>query len=650
VSRAVWSPDGEYVKQTRLFQWMNKLGYTDYDAFYRQSIDDISWFWEEVIKELDIRWEEPYRNVLDRSKGIQWPIWFEHGKLNVTTNAVEKWLHHPYDQNKQALIYENEQGDHSALTYGELAEQVRAVAQGLVHHGLRRGDRVLIYMPLIPESVVSMLAIARVGAIFTPVFSGFAADAVQKRIEAAEAKFIITADGFTRRGKVVNMKEVVDQAVQQTDVERVFVVSHVGLPSAIYTGRDVTWHSLLKTGQQQASDRTDNACDTAADDPFMLIYTSGTTSKPKGIVHTHAGFPLKAAFDAGICMDLRAEDTMLWITDMGWMMGPFLVFGTLLNGSTMVLYDGSPDHPHPYRIWELVDKHRVTHLGLSPTFVRSLMKHDIEPIRNYSLESLKLFGSTGEPWNDDPWLWLFEKVGQRNIPIFNYSGGTEISGGIFGNVLVKPIAPVGFNSALPGMAADVFDQNGQRVTGEVGELVLKQPWVGMANGFWQEPERYLQTYWSRWPNVWLHGDWVKVTEDGYWYITGRSDDTLNIAGKRLGPAEMESLLVEHPLVKEAATIGAPHPVKGEVAVCFVVLYQPQADLDQVQHELMAHVEQRLGKALKPAEIHVVQDLPKTRNAKIMRRVIRSAYLGHEAGDLSALENPETVDLIQRCRS
>lgn len=651
MGRPVWTPNQEYVEQTRIYRWMQKLGYSTYEEFYQASIHDIAWFWEEVFKELNIQWEEPYSNTLDLTNGIQWPDWFHGGKMNVTINAVDKWLDKPERRRKPAIIYENERGESQSLTYEQLASHVLTLAKGLIRYGLQKGDRVLLYMPLIPETVVAMLAIARVGAIFTPVFSGFASDAVQKRIEAAKAKFIITADGTIRRGKVIQMKKVVDQALEQIAVDRVFIVNRLGSDPEYSNGRDVSWDSLIRAGQSETTEKVEQATSsTAANDPFMLIYTSGTTSKPKGIVHTHHGFPVKAAFDAGICMDLQVNDRMLWITDMGWMMGPFLVFGTLLNGSTMILYDGSPDFPHPYRIWELVERYQVTHLGLSPTFVRSIMKHQAEPIHRYQLASLKLFASTGEPWNDDPWLWLYSDVGQGKIPIFNYSGGTEISGGILGNVLIKPIVPVGFNCALPGMAADVFDTEGRSVTEEVGELVLKQPWVGMANGFWLEPERYLHTYWSRWPDIWVHGDWVKRTEDGYWYITGRSDDTLNIAGKRLGPAEMESVLVAHPLVKEAATIGAPHPVKGEVAICFVVLNQPPENQEHLEQKLVDHVGQKLGKALAPKEIHIVEDLPKTRNAKIMRRVIRSAYLGLEAGDLSALENPETLHLIQRCRS
>lgn len=663
-SQVAWTPSQSYIQETRIYQWLHKLGFEDYASFYEKSIEDIEWFWTEVLRELQLEWYTPYHQTLNLEQGPEWAKWFVGGQTNVYLNAVERWQREERVWQKPAILWENERSEKRQLTYAELAQAVDAAAYGLKALGLHKGDNVLLYLPMVPETVITMLACSKIGAIFTPIFSGFAIDGVQKRIEASQPKIIVTADSFWRKNKRIPMKAVVDEVLQnETGVRHVIVVSNddSAEEDTSWTAnpdRDVSWKWLVSQGVLKQTERMDSQ------DPFMLIYTSGTTSRPKGIVHTHTGFPFKAAFDAGICMDLKQEDTMLWVTDMGWMMGPFLVYGTLLNGSTMMLYDGSPDFPTSNRIWELVEENQITHLGISPTLIRAMMsKWSPDEQTEKALSSLRVFGSTGEPWNPEPWLWLFEKVGQKQVPIFNYSGGTEISGGIFGNILTLPIAATGFNTALPGMDARIYRADGEELEepGTVGELVLKQPWVGMANGFWQEPERYVETYWSRWSNTWVHGDWVHRDEEGNWYITGRSDDTLNIAGKRMGPAEMESILVEHPLVKEAGTIGVPDAIKGETAVCFVVLHdgavsssgdemlEQSVDSAELEKELRELIQRKLGRALSPKGIHIVKDLPKTRNAKIMRRVIRSAYLGLELGDISALEDPLTVEYIRACQ-
>jgi acetyl-CoA synthetase len=378
----------------------------------------------------------------------------------------------------------------------------------------------------------------------------------------------------------------------------------------------------------------------------MLIYTSGTTGRPKGAVHTHCGFPLKAAMDMALGLDLRQEDVLYWMTDMGWMMGPWEVFGTLILGSTMLFYDGAPDYPDVDRLWQLVERHKITALGVSPTLIRSLMQHGDEPVRGHDLSSLRTMASTGEPWNPAPWLWLFNTVGRGRCPIINYSGGTEISGGIvMGNVLL-PLKPCAFSGPNVGMAADVVDEIGNSVRGQVGELVVREPWIGMTRGFWRDPERYIETYWSRWPDVWVHGDWAAVDADGLWYILGRSDDTIKVAGKRLGPAEVETVLVHHPAVVEAGAIGVPDEIKGQALVVFCVLAPGYTPSDRLAAELRRLIAEDMGKPMAPKAVLFVPDLPKTRNAKVMRRVLRAAYLGEPAGDLSALVNPEVVEHIR----
>ncbi|MEC1741954.1 AMP-binding protein [Schinkia azotoformans] len=643
-NNAVWFPDNAYIESTRLFQWMKQLGFDDYDAFYEKSIQDIEWFWDEAVKTLGIEWYQPYSNTLNLSDGIKWPKWFGGGKSNVVYNAVEKWAESEKTRDQIALIWESDDGEVIRYSFGQLNEEIAKAAKGLLVEGIQKGDVISIYMPMIPETVIAMMAIAKIGAIFSPAFSGYGADAVATRINAANAKMLITADGFLRRGKQVSMKNEADRAVGLSpSIEKVIIVKRLNNEIPWQAGRDLSWEELIKKGQNKNGVKT---LELESDEPLMLLYTSGTTGKPKGAVHTHTGFPLKAAFDAGLAMDVKQGDTLFWYTDMGWMMGPFLVYGGLINGASILLFEGTPDFPNPDRIWEVTSKHGATHLGISPTLIRSLMKHGEEWAHKHDLSKLHAIGSTGEPWNPEPWMWLFEKVGMKRIPIINYSGGTEISGGILGNVLVKPIGPITFNSPIPGMEVHVYDENGNPVIGEVGELVISKPWVGMTNGFWNEPERYEKSYWDRWPNTWVHGDWVIKDDDGFYTITGRSDDILNVAGKRLGPAELESILVEHPDIVEAGTIGVPDDVKGEVAICFAVLKGEDLDTVKIKNEAMELVAEKIGKALKPKEIFFVHDLPKTRNAKVMRRAIKAGFLNKDAGDLSSLENPHTVEAIR----
>jgi acetyl-CoA synthetase len=508
--------------------------------------------------------------------------------------------------------------------------------------GLEKGDAVGVYMPMIPEIVVALLAIAKIGAIILPLFSGFGPGAISTRLVDANARLLFTADGFYRRGKPVAMKPLADEAARQIpSLEHMIVVERTGIPVDMQPGRDFSWNELI-TAQPTSS----GTLVTDAEDTLMVIYTSGTTGKPKGAVHTHCGFPVKASQDMAFGVDLHPGETIYWMTDMGWMMGPWLVFGTLILGGTMLLYDGAHDYPAPDRVWALVERHNVTVLGVSPTLIRSLIPQGEEPVRRHDISALRRFASTGEPWNPDPWMWLFEVVGGGKRPIINYSGGTEISGGIvMGNPLL-PLKPCSFSAQCPGIAADVFNENGKPVRSQVGELVIKEPWIGMTRGFWKDPQRYLDTYWSRWDDIWVHGDFAAIDEDGLWYILGRSDDTIKVAGKRLGPAEIESILVSHPDVIEAAAIGVPDEIKGNQMVVFCVTSTDSGRYNALRQELRELVVKALGKPLAPREILFVRDLPKTRNAKVMRRMIRAAYLNVDPGDMSSLLNPEAVEEIR----
>ncbi|MEW6248642.1 MAG: AMP-binding protein [Nitrospirota bacterium] len=641
----LWRPTPEYVQRSRLFRFMQRHRIADYSSLYRRSISEIEWFAEAVLNELGIEWVRAYSQVLDLRNGIQWPRWFVGGRLNVAHNCVDKHGAGPR-ADRQAIRWEGEDGTRRSLTYRQLGAEVSRAASILRGLGVRRGDRVAVFLPMIPEAAVITLACSKIGAVYTPIFSGFASEAVATRVQDCEAKLLVTADGFSRRGGLVRMKQVADEAAARCPtVEHLLVVRRAACPVSWQAGRDVWWHEPPH-GESEAPATEEMA----ADDPFMIIYTSGTTGRPKGTVHVHSGFPIKAAQDLAFHFDLQPDDTLFWFTDMGWMMGPWEILGALSLGATCLLYEGAPDWPHTGRLWELVERHRVTILGLSPTAVRALMRHGDAPVRQHHLDSLRVLGSTGEPWTPDAYHWYFQQVGQGRCPIINYSGGTEISGGIVGGTVLQPCKPCAFTGPCLGMAAEIFDADGRPVRRQVGELVVTKPWVGMTQGFWRDPQRYLDTYWSRWPQVWVHGDWATTDEDGFWYILGRSDDTIKIAGKRLGPAEVEAILTGHQAVSEAAAIGVPHPVKGEALVCFVVLRQGWTAGEALSDELASRVAERLGKPLKPAAVHAVSDLPKTRNAKILRRVIRAAFLGQDPGDLSSLENPQAVSAIREVSS
>ena len=635
-----WRPTSDYVERSRLVDFMRKHRLNTLDELMTRSTTDLEWFWRAVMDDLGIEFYEPYSRVVDLSSGVATAKWCLDGRMNIVHNCLEKWRG-TTTEHRPALRWEGEEGTTRTLTYAELLREVNRAAAGLRALGIGRGDRVALFMPMCPELVTAFFAIIKVGGIVLPLFSGYGADAVTTRLQDAGVKMLMTADGFWRRGQAVRMKDTADAAIAAApSVERVIVTPRIG--ADVMMGPRDTWWSDLVAGQRDdcATERT------GADEALMIIYTSGTTGRPKGAVHSHCGFPIKTAQDLVHCFDVHDGETMYWVSDMGWMMGPWEVFGMTLLGGTVVLYDGALDYPAPDRLWALVERHRVNILGVSPTLIRALMRHGDAPVRSHDLSSLRILGSTGEPWNPEPWRWFFEVVGGGRLPIINYSGGTEVSGGLVSGNVLTPLKPAAFAGPPPGIAADVVDDQGRPVRNQVGELIVRAPWIGMTRGFWNDQERYFETYWSRFPGVWVHGDWAAIDDDGLWYILGRSDDTIKIAGKRLGPAEVESVLVDHPAVLEAAAIGVPDEMKGQALVCFCVLRPGHAPNGDLAARLTALVIDRLGKPLKPKAIEFVRDLPKTRNAKVMRRVIRAAYLGDAPGDLSSLENPQAVDDIR----
>lgn len=656
-----WTPTPDVIERAQLTRFMKQVGVSTWEELYDFSIRDVEKFTEEVLKFLDIKFDPPYEKLLDTSNGIEFPNWFRSvpsAGLNITTMCLDRWQTDEM-KGQPAVIWEGEEGIIETYDYYELLEEVEPIAAGLKACGFGKGDAIGIHLPMTPETIVAILAIGRIGAIAVPVFSGYGVSAIEARLEAVQAKALFTSAGFPRRGKYFDSLEIGKQAASSVlSVAKVFVVSRPVLQVSEgvkniepldLNKRFGTYEELHRLGLTHLTEPAHTE-PTSAEDPLIILYTSGTTGKPKGIAHTHASFPIKAAQDMAFGTDVGKGTRICWYTDLGWMMGPWLIYGALINGATICIYDGAPDYPTAARMWEFCAKHKVEVLGISPTLVRSLAaaegSNGKPPHERNDLSSLRILASTGEPWNPDPWWWLFNEVGGRRLPIINYSGGTEIAGGILMGNPILPIKPCSFPAPCPGMDVDIFDETGKPVErGHVGELVIKQPWIGMARGFWQEKERYLDAYWRRFEGIWVHGDWAMEDADGCWYILGRSDDTLKVAGKRVGPAEVEGILVSHADVVEAAVIGVPDDVKGTAMVAIVVANADGAD--PLAAELKSLVGHEMGKPLAPSAIHFVSALPKTRNAKVMRRVIRAAYLGEDAGDVSSLENPQTIDEIRK---
>jgi acetyl-CoA synthetase len=616
VAEVVWRPDQETLERANVGRLMRRHGLETYRELVARSIADPEWFWPAVVEDLELEFSEPWQQVVDRSRGPEWATWFVGGKLNIAWNCV-----HRHRGQRVAAVFRGEDGARRELTYAELSEAVTRLAERLVELGVEPGDRVAIYLPMSPEAAIASHACAHVGAVQVPVFSGFAAPAVAQRLVDSDAKVAITAETSSRRGQPVPMLAILEEARSEAPA-----LEHV-----IVAPWDDEVAGLPGTLAPLAVD---------SEHPYLLTYTSGTTGKPKGVLHVQGGFLVSIAREVAYQADAHADDVVHFVTDMGWIMGPWTVVGCGALGAAILFAEGAPDWPSD-RLWRLVEEERVSILGCSPTLIRALIPHG-DPAAD--LSSLRTMVTTGEPWNPDPYRWLFERVGGGRRPIINISGGTEVGAVFLSCSVAEPIKECSLGGPALGMAMDVVDAEGRSLvgTGEVGELVCRQPFPGMTRGFWRDPERYLETYWRRFPGVWTHGDWASVDADGYWFLHGRSDDTLNIAGKRIGPAELESAAVAHPAVAEAAAVGVPHAVKGEVAWVFCVLV-PGATAEE--GEVRALIADELGKAFAPDRVLFVPSLPKTRSAKIVRRAVRATALGEDPGDMSSVENPDALEAI-----
>ena len=627
MSEPVWFPPDPAA--TNVGRFMAAEGIASFDELVARSVDEPEWFWAAVVDFLGLPFARRWDRVLDTTDGIPWATWFVGGRLNF----AHACLRHP--ASKPALVWEGEDGETRSWTYGELTAQVDGLCELLSSRGVGVGDRVGIFMPMIPETVAAVLAVAKLGAVFLPLFSGYGAGAVTSRLTDASAVALITADGTYRRGKPVDMLAVAEEAVRDCpSVTTTVVVPRLG------RGGGIPWPGA---GAARPFEEVDS------EHPLFIAYTSGTTGKPKGSVHVHGGWLAKVAEEGAFQTDCRTDDTLFWFTDMGWIMGPWEVTAALANGATLALYEGAPDWPEPDRLWAFLERHRVSILGISPTLVRALMPHGDEPVRRHDLSALRILGSTGEPWNEGPWQWFFSVVGGGRCPIINISGGTEVGACFLSPHPVSPLKPMSLGGPSLGMAVDVFDDDGKPVREAVGELVCTRPWPGMTRGLYQDAERYIETYWSRWPDVWVHGDWASVDADGDWFLHGRSDDTIKVAGKRLGPAEAESAAVSHPAVLEAAAVGIPDEMKGECLWIYAVLVPGTTESDSLRAEIAGVVADALGKSFKPSVVRFSDALPKTRNAKVLRRAVRAVAVGKDPGDLSSLEDPATIEAVRAAR-
>jgi acetyl-CoA synthetase len=634
----VWTPSAESIEGANVTRLVRRWGLRDYWHLVAKSQQEPAWFWDAVVEDLGIEFPVPYKTVLDESRGPEWATWFIGGRLNLAHNCVARWARRT--PRAIAVVGNQEGGKGRTLTYGELWKEVSQLAAGLRSLGVRPGDRVALYLPMSPDVVVASHAAAAIGAIQVPIFSGFAPQAVAARLIDAEVKVVITADATIRRGTPQRLKAGLDDAVRQApSVEHVVVLQRFAERTPMTPGRDLDWGELVA---HQPEDLELENFD--SEHPYLIAYTSGTTGRPKGAVHATGGFLVKVAEEVAYQVDLKPADTLCWVTDMGWLMGPWEVVGAGALGGSVLVLEGAPNAT-PDRLWAVCEQDRVSILGVSPTLVRGLMQYGEEPVRRHDLSSLRILGSTGEAWNPEPYRWLFETVGGGALPIINFSGGTEVGACFLSAASVIPLKACSVGAPALGMAVDVVDEHGRSLRGEVGELICRKPWPAMTRGMWKDPERYIETYWSRFPGVWTHGDWASVDQDGYWTLYGRSDDTLKVSGKRIGPAEFESVLVGHPAVVEAAAVGIAHPLKGEAPWCFCVLRAGSETGKDLKAELTDLVSRELGRSFRPERVVFVSALPKTRSAKIVRRALRALVRGENPGDLSTLENPEAIQAV-----
>ena len=655
VDRVVHEPSREFVESTNVHAFMESYGIGSYEELIERTTTDlgdgesgVDWFWDELVDYLGIEFYEPYEAVRDDTDGPQFSEWYPGGKLNLAHNVLDR--HAAVDserRNTVATIWEGEDGEVRELTYHELHRQASQVASALEARGVATGDTVALYMPMVPEVVSILYGCFKVGAIAVPIFSGFGVDATATRIEDSEPRVLFTGDGFLRRGDPVLLKESADEAIEEAGhVEHTIVYDRLGSSEdgeIPWTDRDEWFHEAVGTAADDYESKS-----LPADQESMLLYSSGTTGRPKGIVHTHAGVGVQCPKELHFGMDLRPADRFFWVSDIGWMMGPWTLIGNHTFGNTVFMYEGAPDHPEPDRFWKQIDRHGLTVFGISPTAIRALRKHGDEWVEGHDLSSLRLLGSTGEPWDPESWLWFHEVIGRGEAPIINISGGTEICGCFLMPLPTQPLKPCTLGGPGLGMSIDIVDFDGESVRdrNERGLLVARDSCPSMTKSLWSGDERYLTEYWSRFEDLWNHGDFAQQDEDGFWFLHGRADDALNVAGRKVGPAEIEGVLIEHDAVNQAVAVGVPDDTTGTAVIAYVVLEPGVEPSEDLREELRAVVGSKHGKPFRPRELLFVDAFPKTQSGKIIRRAIAAVYTDEDPGDLSSMENPEALEALR----
>ena len=695
LDEVVHEPSREFVESTNVWEFMQGYDIDDYEELIERTTTDIDgvpesgvdWFWDELVDYLGIEFYEDYDTVRDDSgaqrapddassaeqssadrssgqspreddetasrDGPQFTDWYPGGELNIAHNVVDR--HAAADEerrNKVACIWEGEDGEIREVTFHELHRRANQVANALEARGIGTGDTVGLYMPMVPEVIAILYGCFKIGAIAVPIFSGFGVDATATRIEDPECSVLFTGDGFLRRGDPVTLKETADEAIEQadTDVASVIVYDRLGasapdtdLSIPLTEGRDEWWSEAVATRSDDYDTKS-----LPSDQESMLLYSSGTTGKPKGIVHTHAGVQTQCAKELYFGFDLKPADRFFWVSDIGWMMGPWTLIGNHTFGGTICMYEGAPDYPQPDRFWEMIDRHDLTQFGISPTAIRALRKQGDEWVEGHDLSSLRLLGSTGEPWDPESWQWFHETVGGGDTPIINISGGTEICGCFLMPMPINDLKPCTLGGPGLGMDIDIVDSDGEsiRETHERGYLVARDSCPSMTKSLWSGDERYLNEYWSTWDDLWDHGDWAQKDADGFWFLHGRADDALNVAGRKVGPAEVEGAAMDHPAVNQAAAIGADDDTTGTAVVLYVI---PEAAFDRdddLRAEIREQVGEELGKPFRPRDVLFVDEFPKTQSGKIIRRAVQATYEGEDLGDLSSIENPAALEAIE----
>ena len=636
----IFEPPKKIVAESNVKKFMDEHGIKTVEELYRKA-EDQEWFWGELSKE--VHWYKNWDKVVTGDPPYY--KWFEGGKTNITYNALDRHIKNG-KADKVAYIWEGELGNVRKITYGDLYKEVNKVANGLKSLGIKKGDRVGIYLPMIPELPMAMLACAKIGAIHSVIFSGFSPKALEDRLVDAECVALITADGYYRKGAPLNLKEKADEAVKASPtVKNVVVVRRVGnaLKVDMTEGKDHWWDELAEGQPDECEPEVMDS-----NDLLFFMYTSGTTGKPKGVMHIHGGYQVATSQTLRFVFDLKEGDIWWCAADIGWITGhSYIVYGPLILGVTSVLYEGAPTYPKPDRFWQIVDKYKVTVFYTSPTAIRLFMRFGEDWPNKHDLSSLRLLGSVGEPINPEAWIWYYKVIGKEKCPIMDTWWQTETGQFVITPLPVTPLKPGSGTQPFPSIGAAVYDDEGNSVTGRGGNLVITTPWPGMLVGLYKQKERYENTYWSKFPGIYLAGDVSRVDEDGYFWIQGRADDVLNVAGHRIGTAEVESALVSHPKVAEAAVVGKPDPIKGSSIQAFVILVEGWEPNDEVKSELVKHVSMEISPIARPDSIIFVPDLPKTRSGKIMRRVIASLVKGESPGDVTTLRNPEVVDEVKR---